>query len=121
MSEWDNQGISPQSKRPTSSPSHGWNVMLTITSLIMVATFSFFIAFLTRNMENRPFYVMAAYFGVPAAAMFISALMLESEDHPMLPSTSRSVQVRVAALAVAGTILVGGLCDAIYVYGGFAA
>lgn len=95
--------------------------MLTVLSALLVAGLSWLVAYLTRNVENRSILVMAAIFGVPSAGMFLGALLLEGGSHPMLPRTSRGAQIRVAALAVAGTMLVGGLCDAIYVYGGFAA
>lgn len=109
----------PQPVQPSKPVAQGWHWMLSLFSFVLVAGLSFLMAFLTRNVAERPIWLMGLIFMVPAGAMFLAALILEFSTGAMTPAIIRGAQVKIAALAIAGTLLVGCVCDAIYLHGGF--
>jgi hypothetical protein len=119
MDDFDD--FSPEPRKDTGSrPGNcGWHWPLTLLSLVLVGGLSFLMAYLTRNVPERPVWLVGLIFMVPAGALFLSAMIMEFSMGAMTPSVSRSAQVKVAAIATAATLLVGCLCDAIYLYGGF--
>ena len=97
----------------------GWHWLLTLLSLGLVGGLSFLMAFLTKDVQERPVWMMGLIFAVPAGAMFFSAMLLEFTTGAMTPAVSRISQVRVAAAATLATFLVACLCDGVYLLGGF--
>lgn len=119
MDEFDS--FSPETRTDTRSKpgNYGWHWPLTLLSLLLVGGLSFLMAFLTKDVPERPLWLVGLIFMVPAGAMFLSAMIMEFSLGAMTPSVSRAAQIRVAAIATAATLLVGCLCDGIYLYGGF--
>jgi len=76
-------------------------------------------SWLTRDVRDRPIWMMGLIFMIPAGAMFFTAMFLEFRTGAMTPATSRKPQVIVAIVATILTFAVGCICDAIYLYGGF--
>jgi len=96
----------------------GWYFPLTILGLVLVGGLSILMCFLTKDVKDRPLWLMGLIFMVPAGAMFFSAMLLEFGTGVMTPATSRKPQVIVAVVATLLTFMVGCICDAIYLYGG---
>lgn len=119
MSEFDfygdNGGSTQRSRGKVGRGS--WYFPLTILGLVLVGGLSLLMCFLTRDVKDRPIWLMGLIFMVPAGAMFFSAMLLEFKSGVMTPSTSRKPQVIVAVIATVLTFLVGCICDAIYLYG----
>lgn len=115
----DNAGSQKKSRgTKRSSYGNGWYFPLTLLGLVLVGGLSILMCFLTKNVADRPVWMMGLIFMVPAGAMFFSAMLLEFKTGVMTPSTSRKPQVIVAIVATLLTFLVGCICDAIYLYGG---
>lgn len=92
----------------------GWHWVLTLMSLLIVSGLSFLMAWLTKDVANRPVWMMGLVFAVPMAAMFFSNLLVEYQTSAMTPSYVRKSQLLVAVIAVAGTFLIGSMCDLVY-------
>lgn len=92
----------------------GWHWVLTLMSLLIVSGLSFLMAYLTKDVTNRPVWMMGLIFAVPMAAMFFSNLLVESQTQAMTPSYVRRSQLLVAILATVGTFLIGSMCDLVY-------
>ena len=113
----------PDSSTPSSAKTKpgncGWHGSLTFLSLLLVGGLSFLMAFLTKDVPDRPVWMVGLIFMVPAGAMFLSAMLMEFSQGAMTPSTSRSSQVKVAVAATLATMVIGCACDAVYLYGGY--
>ena len=117
---FDQSGGFDSAPAPSAKPSsHGWHWQLTLLSLVLVSGLSFLMAYLTKDIQERPIWLMGLIFMVPAGAMFFSAMYLEFTTGVMTPSVSRSSQVKVAVAATVATFLVACLCDGLYLLGGF--
>ena len=92
----------------------GWHHIMTLVCFVTVAALSFLMAWLTKDIVNRPFWMIGAIFTVPTLGMFAAAMMVEQKTSAMTPNTSRKSQYLVALIAVLGTFAVGCLCDIIY-------
>ena len=114
----ENNSSSGKKDRPGTC---GWHWQLTLLSLLLVSGLSFLMAYLTRDIVERPIWLMGLIFMIPVGAMFFSAMALEFAQGAMTPSVSRKTQMKVAALATAATFLVASACDAVYLYGGYVA
>lgn len=99
----------------------GWHWVLTVLCLVLVAGLSFLMAFLTKDVPNRPIWMMGLIFMVPAGAMFLGAMIMEFGTGAMTPAMIRGTQMKIAALATAATMAVGCICDAVYLKGGYVA
>ena len=119
MDDFDDFSQEPRKVTGSKPGNYGWHWPLTLLSLALVGGLSFLMAYLTRNIPERPIWLVGLIFMVPAGALFLSAMIMEFSTGAMTPSVSRSIQMRVAAIATAATLLIGCLCDAIYLYGGF--
>lgn len=118
MSEFDFYGDTGGNKNSSRRVSRGsWFVPLTVLGLCLVGGLSLLMCFLTKDVKDRPVWLMGLIFMVPAGAMFFSAMLLEFKTGAMTPSTSRRPQVIVAVVATLLTFMVGCICDAIYLYG----
>ena len=95
----------------------GWHWGMTLVCLFTVAALSFLMAWLTKNMLNRPFWMIGAIFTVPTFGMFAAAMLMEQKTSAMTPSTSRKAQYLVALAAILSTFAVGCVFDLIYQQG----
>ena len=125
MSEFDVWGT--ESGGQQAAPSGGgrpprkggqWFFPLTLLGIALVGGLSMLMCWLTRDVQDRPIWMMGLIFMVPAGAMFFSTMLLEFNTGVMTPSSSRKPQVITAVVATLLTFLVGCLCDAVYLYGG---
>ena len=117
---FDAPGRSPsRSSGSTGKGGAGWHWLLTLVSLLLVSLFSFLMAYLTKDVPERPIWLMGLIFMVPVGAMFFSAMTLEFSLGAMTPAVSRASQLKVAVAATLATFVVACACDAIYLYGGF--
>ena len=97
--------------------SGGWHWLLSAVAIVTVALFSFAMAYLTRNVEERPVWMMGLIFMVPTAALMLAAMLVEGATSAMTPGTSRKPQIIAALAATIITFLVGCICDLIYLEG----
>ena len=104
----------PASARPGSG---GWHWLLSLVAIVTVALLSLGMAFLTRNVEERPVWMMGLIFMVPAAALMLAAMVVEGVTSAMTPGSSRGPQIRLAIIATLATFAVGVICDLIYLQG----
>lgn len=104
-------------RTPVPSGGGRWHWPLTLSAFCTVAVLSMGMAFLTRNMAERPIVVMGLIFMIPAAALMLGSMLVESATSAMTPGDSRKGQVAAAIMAVVATFLVGCLCDLIYLNG----
>ena len=111
--DWDQ----PNAKQPSKAIGGHWHAAQTVTALLVVTALSFLMAYLTRNIQKRPIWMMGLIFMVPAAAMLFSALFVENATSAMTPSFSRKAQTIVALVATLLTFVVGCLSDLIYLQG----
>ena len=103
-------------RRPTASSvgTGGWHWLLTLVAIVIVAGLSMGMAWLTRNVEERPIWMMGLIFMVPTAALMLAAMLVESATSAMTPGTSRRPQLIIAAAATVATFIVACICDWIY-------
>ena len=113
--------IAPMNAQPSapqqsgrSAGGGGWHWLLTLVSLVIVGGLSFLMAFLTKDVANRPVWLMGLIFVVPMAAMFFVNLLIEHLTEAMTPAYVRKRQLLVALLAVVGTFAIGSVCDLVY-------
>jgi len=107
-------------RHSTTSPSPGsggWHWLLTLVALVTVGVFSMGMAWLTRDVDERPVWMMGLIFMVPTAALMIAAMMVESATSAMTPGTSRGPQLRLALIATLATFVVAVICDLVYLQG----
>ncbi len=104
-------------KPPVRTGGGGWHWLLTLVALVTVSLLSLGMAFLTKDVEERPVWMMGLIFMVPTAALMLAAMMVESATSAMTPGTSRGPQMKVAIAATIATFLVGVICDLIYLQG----
>ena len=95
----------------------GWHWLQTIVALGIVGLLSMLCAFLTRNVEERPVWMMGLIFMVPTAALMGATILVEKATSAMTPSSSRKPQIILAVTATVLTFVVACLCDLIYLYG----
>ncbi len=95
----------------------GWHWVLTVVSLLIVSLFSFGMAWLTRQVDERPVWMMGLIFMIPTAALMLAVMLVESVTSAMTPSTSRKPQISLAIIATVATFLVACICDLIYLQG----
>ena len=122
MSYNDFDDFSPES-RPSqgssASGNGGWHWPLTLVSLLLVSALSFLLAYLTKDVQDRPVWLMGLILTLPAGAMFLSAILMEFSTGAMTPPVSRPVQIKVAVLTTLAVFVIACVCDAVYLYGGF--
>ena len=92
----------------------GWHWVMTLVCLATVAALAFLMAWLTKDIVNRPSWVIGAIFTVPTLGMFAAALLVERKMSAMTPNTSRKIQYLMAVIAILATFAVGCVCDLIY-------
>lgn len=118
---WDsNPGFDsgPGSGAGTPLPgSGGWHWLQTLVSVVIVGLLSTACAYLTRNVEERPVWMMGLIFMVPTAAMMAATLLVERVTSAMTPVTSRRPQLILAVTATVLTFIVACICDLVYLYG----
>ena len=85
----------------------GWHVLLTVLSLVCAAASAMLMAYLTRDVDQRSALVLGITFALPAAALMLAAMLLESVTSAMNPSYTRKAQAGVAIAAIVECFIVG--------------
>ena len=121
MSEWDDLGTTtptakgkkgkPQNKPVRAAASGKWNAAQTIVAFFSVTLAATAVAWLTRNVESRPIWMLACCFAVPVLTLMASVLLVEKVSNAMTPQTSRGAQMGLAAATVVVAGLVGLFCQ----------
>ncbi len=117
---WGDSGVNAGKKQDDfrMAPGRGgWHWLQTLTALVITGLFSMLCAYLTRNVEERPVWMMGLIFMMPTAAMMTATMIVEKAVSAMTPSTSRRPQLILAVTATVLTFVVACLCDLIYLYG----
>ncbi len=102
---------------PQQTGAGGWHLPLTLLSLAWVGGASFLMAFLTKDVPERPWWMMGLIFLAPAALLVFGAYLVESVTSAMTPRYSRRAQFLVALAAAALCFLVGCFGNPVYVQG----
>lgn len=97
--------------------SGGWHWLLTLVSIAVVTLFSMGMAWLTKDVDERPVWMMGMIFMVPTGALMLATMFVEGATSAMTPQTSRGPQIRLAIIVTIATFLVGCICDLIYLQG----
>ena len=112
MSDWDLDddltGQRPQRNTPISGPP---DLGLFAAALICVALVSFGVAWWTRNIPSRPFWMLGCCFAAPVAALMLSVFAKEKISSAMTPSTSRKAQFLLTLGCIATAFVVGCFCQ----------
>ena len=95
----------------------GWHWLQTLVALAIVGLLSMACAYLTRNVEERPIWMMGLIFMVPTAALMAATILVEKHTSAMTPSSSRKPQYILAVTATVLTFVVACICDLIYLMG----
>lgn len=95
----------------------GWHWLQTLVAILIVCLLSMACAYLTRNVEERPVWMMGLIFMVPTAALMVATILVEKHTSAMTPSSSRKPQYILAVVATILTFIVACICDLIYLYG----
>ena len=121
MSEWDDLGTTtptakgkkekPQNKPVRAAASGKWNAAQTIVAFFSVTLAATAVAWLTRNVESRPIWMLACCFAVPVLTLMASVMLVEKVSNAMTPQTSRGAQMGFAAATVVVAGLVGLFCQ----------
>ena len=121
MSEWDDLGTTtptakgkkgkPQNKPVRAAASGKWNAAQTIVAFFSVTLAATAVAWLTRNVESRPSWMLACCFAVPVLTLMASVMLVEKVSNAMTPQTSRGAQMGLAAATVVVAGLVGLFCQ----------
>ncbi len=109
--EWGNPA--PYST-PVSKGGGGWHWLLTLVAVVTVGLLSMGMAWVTRDVDERPVWMMGLIFMVPAGALMFAAMMVESATSAMTPGSSRKPQVIIAVCATLATLVVACICDLLY-------
>lgn len=94
----------------------GWHWLQTIVALSTVGLLSMICVYLTRNVEERPVWMMGLIFMVPTAALMAATILVERITSAMTPVSSRRPQIVLAVTATVSTFVVACICDLIYLY-----
>ena len=97
--------------------SGGWHWLQTLVALLIVGLISMACAWLTRNVEERPVWMMGLIFMMPTAALMAATMIVEKNTSAMTPTSSRRPQMILAVTATVLTFVVACICDLIYLYG----
>lgn len=121
MSEWDDLGTTtptakgkkgkPQNKPVRAAASGKWNAAQTIVAFFSVTLAATAVAWLTRNVESRPIWMLACCFAVPVLTLMASVMLVEKVSNAMTPQTSRGAQMGLAAATVVVAGLAGLFCQ----------
>ena len=109
--EW---GDTPRSSGPVTMGGGGWHWLLTIVAVVTVGLLSMGMAWLTRDVDERPVWLMGLIFMVPAGALMFAAMTVEGATSAMTPGTSRAPQIKIAVAATVATLIVACICDLLY-------
>lgn len=121
MSEWDDLGTTSSTtkgrkgeikNKPVSTAANGgWNVAQTVVAFFSVALAATAVAWLTRNVESRPLWMLVCCVAAPVLVLMAAVMLVEKVTSAMTPQTSRGTQMALAALTVLVAGLVGLLCQ----------
>lgn len=110
MSEWDDFGQGPE-KRSNSVGGGSLDIGLTVAALLAVAVVSFALAYLTKEIVSRPFWLLGICNAAPVAALMGVVVLKEKIAPSMTPSTSRKSQTLLAVCSVLMAFVVGCFCQ----------
>lgn len=112
MSEWDfGEETTGGSGKEKSFQSGSWDVLLTIAVFLSVTAVSFLVAWLTRNVQSRPFWMLGLCFAAPVAALMLSVFLKEKASASMTPNTSRKAQLILVLCSILTAAVVGCFCQ----------
>ena len=112
MSEWDfDQSVNGKSGNSKTFQAGKWDVALTAVALVAVTAVSFLVAWLTKDIPSRPFWMLGLCFAAPVAALMLSVFLKEKASSTMTPSTSRKAQLILAGCTVLAAAVVGCFCQ----------
>ena len=112
MSEWDfDERTNDQQGKRKTLQTGGWDVLLTLVALVSVAVVSFLVAWATRDVASRPFWMLGLCFAAPVAALMLSVFLKEKASSAMTPSTSRSAQLVLVLCSILAAAVVGCFCQ----------
>jgi len=107
MSEWDDNLFQDQKKERQSVNNGPWDVLLTVITLGATAAAAFLMAYLTKDIATRPFWLLGLCFAVPVAALMFSAWCKEKIFPSMTPNTSRKAQLILVLCSILAAAVVG--------------
>ena len=111
MSEWDFDEGTAASKKAQGFQSGNWDGLLTAVAFLAVAAVSFFMAWITRSIPSRPFWLLGLLFAAPVAALMLSVFLKEKATSSMTPNTSRNAQLVLVLCSILAAFLVGCFCE----------
>lgn len=124
MNNWDNSSMFDMTEPPMTDnrPGKGkWCVVLTVLSLVLGLGLTVLMCFLTRNVQNRPIWMMGLIFTVPVAGVMFAGYLTDRAGNVMTPSSTRSAQLAVIAVTCAAVFGLACICDGIYLGAGLSA
>lgn len=121
MENWNETDFSEQTRPRSDRAGGSWCRILTVLSLVLGFGLTIILSFLTKDVQNRPIWMMGLIFTVPIAGVMFAGFLVDKAGNVMTPPTSRASQLRVTAITLAAVFLLASLCDGIYLYGGFSA
>ena len=109
VSEWDDDLFPDQkkNKKQQETIKGPCDILLTVFTLIATAGAAFLVAYLTKGIESRPFWLLALCFAAPVAALMFSAWLKEKIHPSMTPNTSRKAQLILVLCSVLAAAVVG--------------
>ena len=111
MNEWEDDNRTEDVKEKKDNAGGKWDVGLTLSGLLASGLVSFGVAWLTREIPSRPFWLLGLSFAAPVAFLML-AVFLKEKFHPtMTPSTSRTAQLVLALCTIAAAAAVGCFCQ----------
>ncbi len=93
------------------------HIALTIVSLLAASLASVLLAYITKNIQQRPVWLMGLIFMAPAVSVLIGALIVEDRTAAMTPRFNRGAQAVVALITALVSFMVGSLGDLLYIQG----
>ena len=114
MSEWDDDLLSDRQKKgkqERESIRGPLDLLMISFTLGSTAAASFIMAYLTKDIPSRPFWMLALCFAVPVTALMLSAWFKEKTFPRMTPNSSRKAQLVLALCSILAAAIVGCFCQ----------
>ena len=114
MSEWDDELFPDQKKKEKEERkalSGPWDIFLTVFTLGATTAASFLMAYMTKDIPSRPFWMLALCFAVPVAVLMFSAWFKEKVFPRMTPNSSRKAQLILVLCSILAAAVVGCFCQ----------
>ena len=111
MNEWGNEVRNEETHGVKNNAAGKWDGILTLVALLATGLVSFGIAWLTKDIPSRPFWLLGICFAAPVAALMLAVFLKEKVNPTMTPSTSRKAQLVLALCSVTAAAAVGCFCQ----------